>query len=170
MFTLAKTFSAASLCIAMLLASTSSQAALVGYDFSGSIDSGVLIGESYFGHFDFDNTTLSNLGNESLNLSALSFNFLSSTFSLAHADVTATADFLNGALLGISYSVSSFEPAFAMVAATGSGVPSDVAYFAYHTVSGDSGYGSFNLAAVPLPGAVWLFGSSLALLGAIRRR
>jgi hypothetical protein len=171
MFNKLKIASSISLFSALMIMTPASEASLINYNFDGAIDSGLLTGEIYNGSFAFDNVTLTNTGIETIDLSSLTFNFLSSSYNLASADFTPTADFLDGLFLGISYSVSSLDPSFALVAAAGSGLQDDVPYFSYQTVAGDSGFGSLNLTAVPLPGAVWLFGSSMmGLLSVIRRR
>lgn len=158
---------AAGFCLAFMIA-PAAEAALVSYDFDGTVDSGALLGESYNGSFTYDNASLANSGLESINLSSLTFNFLSTSFDLTHAEFSPTADFLDGLFLGVSYTVSGFEPAFALVSS--SGLPGDAPYFAYQTVSGDAGFGSFNIAAVPLPAAAWLFASGLGWLVSTRRR
>jgi len=153
-----------------LMIAPTAEAALVNYNFSGAIDSGLLAGETYNGSFTYDNATLTNSGSEFIDLSSLTFNFLSSAYNLSNADFTPTADFLDGSFLGLSYVVSGIDPSFALVSALGSGLPEDVAYFSYQTVAGDSGFGSLNVAAVPVPAASWLFGSGLALLSLARRK
>jgi len=170
MSTFLKIATTVSLCGALMGITSTSEAALVSYNFNGAIDSGLLTGETYDGNFAYDNATLTNSGSELIDLSSLSFNFLSSSYNLSNADITSTADFLNGTLLGVSYSVSSFDPSFALVSASGSGLPDDIAYFSYQTVSGDSGFGSLNVTAVPVPAAVWLFSSGLGLLTLAHRR
>jgi hypothetical protein len=169
MYTLLKIITTISLCAALMMASTA-EAALVNYHFSGTIDSGSLIGETYSGSFAYDNLTLTHSGAESIGLSALAFNILSSVYSLSNADFTPTADFIDGSLLGVSYLVSGIDPSFALVSASGSVLPEDVAYFSYQTVSGDSGFGSLTITSVPVPATVWLFGSGLGLLALIRRK
>lgn len=169
MFKVLKIVSTISLFGALIIAPTS-EASLINYNFNGTIDSGLLIGESYSGSFSFDDVSLTNIESESIDLSAFSFNFLSSIYALANADLTPTADFLDGQLLGISYSASGFDPSFNLVSATGSGLPDDVPYFSYQTVTGDSGFGSLNLTAVPLPAAVWLFATSLGFISFSRRK
>jgi len=161
---------AATVCLCGALMIAPAEAALVNYNFSGAIDSGLLAGETYNGSFTYDNATLTNSGSEFVDLSSLTFNFLSSAYNLSNADFTPTADFFDGSFLGLSYVVSGIDPSFALVSSLGSGLPEDVAYFSYQTVAGDSGFGSLNVAAVPVPAAVWLFGSGLALLSLARRK
>lgn len=170
MFKFLKTAATVSLCGALMIITPTSEAALVNYNFSGAIDSGLLAGETYKGSFAYDNVTLTNSGSEFIDLSSLTFNFLSTSYNLANADFTPTADFFDGSFLGVSYLVSSIDPSFALVASFRSGLPEDVAYFSYQTVAGDSGFGSLNVAAVPVPAASWLFGSGLALLSLARRK
>lgn len=167
MFNFSKIAAAACLCWMLMIAPTA-EAALVGYDFNGTIDSGSLLGESYSGSFAYDNASLTNSGLESINLSSLTFNFLSTAFDLTHAEFTPTADFLDGLFLGVSYAVSAFAPEFALVSS--SGLPGDAPYLAYQTLSGDAGFGSFNIAAVPLPASAWLFASGLGWMVSARRR
>lgn len=176
MFKFLKAASTVSLCGALMMVAPVSEAALVGYTFSGVTDAGSSIDAAYNGSFAYENATLTNTGSESINLSSLAFHFLSSAFTLANADVLAasTADFLDGVFLGVSYTVNSFEPTFSLILASGYG---DVGYFSYAATLGDSGYGSLNYVAdasvspVPVPAAVWLFTSSaLAGLGASTRR
>lgn len=158
---------------ALLIMASAAKASIINYNFNGLVDSGALVGESYNGSFSFDDASLTNLGLESINLSAFSFNFLTTSYNLTNADFQSTVDFLDGLLLGVSYSASGSDPTFALVSAAGLGLPDDVPYFAYQTLSGDSGFGSLSfttVTAVPLPGAVWLFGSALGALVANRRR
>ncbi len=169
MFKFLKMASTVSLCSALMMIAPSSEAALVNYNFNGVIDSGSLINETYTGSFAYDNAALSNSGAESIDLSSLSFNFLATVFTLADADAltNSTADFLNGDFLGVSYAVNSFEPTFSLTSAS-----VDAAYFSYTPTSADSGFGSltYTVSSVPVPAAVWMFGSALAGFGAINRR
>ena len=170
MFKFLKMASTVSLCGALMMTASSSEAALVNYNFNGIVDSGSLFESNYNynGSFNYDNATLTNTGAESIDLSSLSFNFLSNTFNLASANSTSTADFLDGVFLGVSYSVNSFDPTFLLVSGSES---TDTAYFSYSPASGEAGFGSLTYTtSVPVPAAVWLFGSALAGFGAINRR
>ncbi len=176
MFKFLKIASTVSLCGALMMIAPSSEAALVGYTFSGVTDSGSLLDTSYTGSFVYNDATLTNSGSELINLSSLSFNFLSSTaFTLANEDFTSTADFQNGVFLGVNYSVNNFEPKFSLGSGSATGSLGD-ARFSYQSVDGDDGFGSLTyvadvaVSAVPVPAAVWLFTSVLAGFGAITRR
>jgi hypothetical protein len=165
-------FKIASFFGALMIVMPPSEAAIINHDFNVTIDSGLLTGEVYNGSFAYDDATLTNLGLESIGLSSITFSFSSAYYDLSDAGFGATADFLDGLFLGINYSVNgSNAPFFYFVPALGTFLPYDVPYFAYQTVPGGSGFGSFNLTSVPLPGALWLFGSSMVgLLSVTRRR
>lgn len=168
MFTLLKTTRAASLCGALLLLAPPSEAAPVSYYINGVVDSGLLAGETYNGKLIFDDALLTHSGPESIALSFLSFNFLSTAYYIADGDFPPTADFQDGVFLGISYSVSASDPLFALVSASGSGLAGDTAYFSYHSKSGDSGFGSLSFVAEPL--SIALVGMGLASMSLQSRR
>lgn len=173
MFNKLKFASSFGLFCTLLVMTPISEAALINYNFNGTIDSGAFLGEIYDGSFSFENAGLTNTGSESVALSSFAINFHAATYQLADADFPSTADFLDGLFLGVSYSRNGFEPSFALVSAAGLGLPDDLPYFSYNRVPGDSGLGSLNftnVSSVPLPGAVWLFGSGLAALMTSRRR
>ena len=165
--------SAVSICGALMMMAPVSEASPVSYTFSGLTDVSSSIDAAYDGSFAYNDATLSKTGKESINLSSLSFNFLSTAFTLANQEFASTADFLDGVFLGLSYTVNSTEPKFSFISASGNG---DTAYFSYAPTSGDSGFGSLTyvadvaVSAVPVPAAVWLFTSVLAGFGAITHR
>ncbi len=175
MFKFLKVASTVSLCGALMMVAPASEAALVGYTFSGVADSGSLLDTSYTGSFSYDDAGLINSDYEYIDLSSFAFTFGSAAYTLADADITAnlpSADFLDGEFLGVSYMVSSsLDPTFSLISASEYG---DVAYFSYTAISGDSGFGSLSyvadVSAVPVPAAVWLFTSALAGFGVITRR
>lgn len=162
----------------LISVSPTSWAALISYDFNGSVDSGLYSGETYNGSFAFDSAGVPGTGALSVNLTSFTFNFLATAYDLSHADLTPTADFLDGIFLGLNYQVSSLDPSFTFVPASGTGLPDDKPYFAYQTVSGDSGFGSLTntqtsppTASVPLPGlALWLLGACLGVVSIVGRR
>ena len=170
MLKLTKNFKSAMVCGLLFFMTSSAQAALTGYSITGTLDSGSLNGETFNGQFTFDNTGLVNSGFESLSLTSFALNFHNTIFNAGNADTVPTVDFQDGAFLGLSYTNSLFNPNFSLISGF---TDSSDAYFSYTPTSGSSGFGSLTfttLTAVPLPAAVWLFGSALAGFGAITRR
>jgi hypothetical protein len=170
MFKLTKTVKSAMVCGLLFFITSSAQAALTGYSYTGTLDSGLFVGEAFNGQFTFDDAGLASSGFQSLSLSSFALNFHNSSFNAGNADFTPTVDFQDGTFLGLSYTNSLFDPSFSLVSGFASSLD---AYFAYTPINGSSGSGSLNftsLTAVPLPAAVWLFGSVLAGFGAINRR
>lgn|GEM_PF-882163 len=156
---------------ALTLMMPSVQAADFNYTFSGKVDSGSLLNETYTGSFSYSDLSLTNSGDESINLLTMSFNFLSNSFDLID-DVTATADFLDGLFLSVNFSVSSFDPSFALISGSGTGLVND-ATFAYSPLDGDSGYGSISFQQsnnVDAPASIALLGLGLAGMSLMRRR
>jgi hypothetical protein len=162
MLKLTTNFKSAMVCGLLFFMTSSAQAALIGYSFTGTLDSGLYSGETYNGQFIFDDTSLS--------LSSFALNFHNTSFNAGNADTTPTVDFQHGTFLGLSYTNSSFDPGFSLVSGF---ADSSSAYFAYTPTNGIAGFGSLsftNLTAVPVPAAIWLFSSAMAGFGAINRR
>lgn len=152
--------------LAALLLATLPAAQAATYSFSGMMDSGSLIGQSFFGNFSFDDFGLTGIGSEIRGLSSLSLNFAGQTYTLADADVAADVSYLDGALLGLSYSASALDPKVAFVA--GFNDASD-AFLAY-TKAGIDGAGSVIYAAVPEPEQYAMLLAGLGLVGLLARR
>lgn len=167
-------FVAALMCGALLLMTASAQAALLSYTFSGTADSGALNGETLAGEFTFNDAGLNSSGFASLSLSSLKLNFNATDFALADADAGSltTVDFMDGVFLGLSYTVSAFDPSFSLVSGL---IDSTDAYFAYTpTALTAAGFGALTYtqqsSVIPVPGALWLFGSALPGLAVLLRK
>lgn len=147
------------------------QAALVSYHFSGVAESGLYLGESYNGQASFDDSSLTNSGAETVNLTSLSFSFLSNMYDLNDGTPPVTANFMDGLFLGISYfAVADTDLMFGLIAAAGTGLSDDLPYFAYDVVDGDSGTGSLAFVNVDEPLSLVLLGIGLAFLRLISTR
>lgn len=163
-----KFFQAAALAAMLLATLPGAQAAMRAYHFSGSLDSGAYSGAGFSGEFSFDDAGLTGVANEWALVDTLGLTLLGNTYGLADGDVPAEAAFLDGALLGLSYSVSSSDPQFALIPGM-----TDVseAFFAYDSAQGLSGTGGVAYAAVPEPGTLALtLLAGLGLVGWSARR
>ena len=157
-------FRTATLAALLLAALPAAQAAT--YSFSGMMDSGSLIGETFSGNFSFDDLGLTGIGSEILGLSGLSLSFAGRTYSLIDADVAPDVSYQDGVFLGLSYSASASDPQISFIAGY-----SDIgeAYLAY-TQGGLDGAGSVIYAAVPEPESYAMLLAGLGLIGGLARR
>lgn len=153
----------------VLLGTVPAQAALNTYDFSGSLDSGALIGETFTGQFSFDDTALIGMNSEYLNVNTLNLNFHSHAYTQADAAVATEVAFMDGVFQGLSFTVESSDPKFAF--APGFFDATD-AYFAYQPSVGTSGYGTviYTPAPVPEPETYAMLLAGLGLLGLMSRK
>lgn len=158
-----QTLAAASLGL-LFAAFSPAQAAVQTYTFSGAIDSGSLLGETYVGSFSFDDAALTGAGAEWLTVDSLAMTFMGSNFTQADVatDAAVEVGYYDGAFLGLSYSVDSAANPFTFV--TGSHDTSD-AFFAY-----DGGAGSVIYAPVPEPRDWMLMLAGLGLVGVMVER
>ena len=140
------------------------QAAVQTYTFSGAIDSGSLLGESYSGNFSFDNAALTGTGAEWLTVDSLAMTFMGSNYTQADVATGAAVEvgYYDGAFLGLSYSVD--DAAYPFTFVTGSYDASD-AFFAY-----DNGAGNVVYAPVPEPREWMLMLAGLGLVGVMVER
>lgn len=149
-----------------MLGTVSAQAALSTYNFSGTLDSGALIGETFTGQFSIDDATLIGMDSEYLNVNTLNMNFHNHVYTQADAAVATEVAFMDGAFLGLSFMVESSNPMFAI---TPGFLDATDAYFAYQPSVGTSGYGSIIYAlapvTVPLPATFPMLMAGLGLFG-----
>lgn len=151
------------------IGASAGHAASVSYNFSGAVEFGALLNEAYSGQFIFDDTTLIGSGNEWIPVGSLNFNFLGSAFDQASSVALPTVAFFDGALLGLSFNVSAFNPGFAVIPGF---FDISESYFAYDNGAGSAGLGSltYSVAAVPEPEAWALLLPGLAVLGYVAHR
>ncbi|MFZ5483854.1 MAG: PEP-CTERM sorting domain-containing protein [Pseudomonadota bacterium] len=147
-------------------------AAPVSYDFTGYIDSGHYVDETFSGAFTtVDVDSLTGVDDEFLDLASFSFTFLGQNFSLADADASPAAHYYDGEFLGLDLLILTFDPWFGFVSGF---FALDEAYFAYQPSQGDAGYGTVTYrdvqASVPEPGTLALLMAGLGLAAWSRRR
>lgn len=157
------TLAAASLGL-MFAAFSPVQAAVQSYTFSGMMDSGHYINERFSGVISFDDATLTGAADEWLAIDSLTMSILGHTYTQADADAGSQAEvgYIDGALLGLSYSVTAANIGFSFI--PGFADSSD-AYIAYDTSQGLSGAGNVIYAPVPEPRDWMLMLAGLGLVG-----
>lgn len=138
------------------------------FSFSGTLDSGPLVGESFSGSFGWAGAVPVD-GDWALSSFALTL--AGQTYLLADADVPATASFAAGVFVGLSFvdadgAASVVRPQVSFVAGF-SGL--DQAYLAYES-AGQGGFGSYSVTAVPEPAAWALMLLGLGVTTAVARR
>ena len=136
-------------------------AASITYDFEVNNLDGSLAGETYFGFFEFNDSTLTGIGNEFLSVSELSFDFLGVNYS--ETDGFPEVVFFDGDFLGLIFGTDaefSFVEGF---------VDSSDAFFTYDIPGQEGGSGDitytvrpYTPVSTPEPTAVF----SLLALGA----
>lgn len=184
-----KVASAVSFCSALMMLSPISEASIISYnyDFDGVADSygslpGSLLstGSFSFSYDDSAGSLSSRTGEVKINLSAISFNFNSKTYNLTTKFATATPEaiFMNGEFQGVNYVSETLanQTTVSLISDTSPYFAYDQYNMAYEVTGG--GYGDITYvditpaapSAVPVPAAIWLFGSGLAGFGMISRR
>lgn len=168
------TFASLAASAALLLAPALSQAA--SFTFSGLVDDGPLVGQTFAGSFTFDTSSVTPTFAGSLPLSAFSMLLAGQTYTLASADAAPAAVYFGGSFLGLSYvDADAANPLLRPFVAL---VPGFVgladAYLSYDQSAdpgaGLAGYGSFNVAVVPEPAALLLMLAGLGVVGAAAQR
>jgi hypothetical protein len=147
------TVTATSLALGLLVSDFNPvRAAIITYDVNISPISGPLSGSPLSGFFSFNDSALTNAGNESLPVSGFSLTFEGTNYSQID-DPTASVDFFDGSFLGLNYAVD--VPGFTFVSGSFTSSLQD-AYFAYdlgpvgQNGEGDVDY-SLRIASVPEP-------------------
>jgi hypothetical protein len=155
------------LAAALLAVFPAAQAAT--YSFSGTMDSGALIGQSFSGLFSFDDSALTKAGEEYLGVGSLSMNFLGNVWDLSIRENGSVAEvkFYDGIFAGLSYSATWGTTGF--TSAPGLSDTSD-AFVSYDSQLGLSGGSSVIYAAVPEPESYAMLLAGLGLMGLIARR
>ena len=152
--------------LAALLALGSGAAQAASYNFSGQIETGPALGQSFDGEFSFDESLLTGSAYELLDLSSWTLNALGQTYTSAGATATPQAAFWDGQFVGISATYTSASGGVNLVDGF---TDFSGAYLAYETPAG-SGFGSYTISAVPEPSS-WALGlAGLGLIGVAARR
>ena len=155
------------LATALLAVFPAAQAAT--YSFSGMMDSGSLVGESFTGLFSFDDSVLTSVGEEYLGVGSLSMSFLSVTWDMFHLETGSTAEvkFYDGAFAGLSYSATLGTTGFSTIPGS---VDTSDAFVAYTSSLGNAGAGNVIYAPVPEPESYAMLLAGLGLMGLLARR
>ncbi len=148
-----RTYIRNTLLAALLAAAIPAQAAIQTWNFSGTVDSGSLLGQNYVGQFSFDDLGLTGSGDEYLAVSSLGMQFNGTAFTLADELATTEAAFADGSFLGMNFSAANFT------FITGSVDTSD-AFLAL-----DDGAANVIYAPVPEPETYALMLAGLGLVG-----
>lgn len=153
----------------LALALPAAQAATQFYSFSGTLESGALLGTSYQGQFSFDDAGLSLNGEQYLGVDSLAMSFLGSQWGLELADAGAVTEvkFVDGTFAGLSYNATLGGTGFSTI--PGSFDATD-AFAAYTTTLGNDGTGTMIYAPVPEPESYAMLLAGLAFMGVIARR
>ncbi len=143
-----------------VLFSASVPAALLSYAFGGEFQDGLLVGApGYAGSVQFDDSALTGVGEESISVTGLNFSFLGRDFD--QRDAGATVWFSQRVFQGLSFVVTTFDPAFTLAPGA---IDVNDAYLAYDLAGQGSGFGSVSYATVPAPMTFWLLLSALGIL------
>lgn len=146
------------------------QAATVNYNLAGTIQNGLLTGQTFSGTFSYDDSLLTGSGFETLGVSQVNLSFLGSTFTAANDDSypdSPTVEFSDGNFLGLNFTVSSSTPEFSLIPAFGN----TVATFSYIGTN-DDGSGTIQYTVVPVPESSTVLGIIAVGMGGffIRRK
>jgi len=153
--------------LGLAIAAPAAQAAIQTWNFSGTVESGSLLGQTYAGAFSFDDAGLTGgVDTEYLLVSSLSMTFSGTAYSLTDELAPTEAAFENGSFLGMTFSAANFT----FIPGLGGSVGD--AYFAYDaTLPALSGTGNVVYAPVPEASTYGMLLAGLGLVGfAVARR
>lgn len=146
--------------LGLAIAAPSAQAALQTWNFSGTVESGSLLGQSYAGTFSFDDAGLTgSAGTEYLGVSSLNMTFNSTAYTLVDELSPSEVAFENGGFLGMTFSAANFT----FIPGLGSSV--NDAYLAL-----DDGTANVIYAPVPEPRDWMLMLAGIGLVGVMVQR
>lgn len=152
--------------VALACAAPIANAAEQAYVLQGITESGALAGQTFGGHFSFDDGALTGVSYESVALGVFEFEFFGQTFDLASMAAPPSVSFFDGVLLGLDAVYDGGSPQFAFVSGF---FGLDDAYFAYQN-GVDAGFGSFAVTPVPEPDQVAMLLAGLGLVAGVARR
>lgn len=103
------TFVRNTLLAALLAVAIPAQASILTWNFSGTVDSGSLLGQTYSGLFSFDDVELTSVGSEYLAVSSLNMMFDNVAYTLTNELALTEAVFEAGSFTGMNFSAANFS-------------------------------------------------------------
>jgi len=167
--------SAAGFALAAALLLAPAAAGAISYTFSGQLDDGPLVGTTFAGSFDFDDSGVLPGFKGDLPLTGFSLLLAGESYTLASADAPPVAVYSDGAFVGLSYvdndaADPTIRPHIAFIPGFLSLAEAFVGY-EIGSGAGQAGFGSYSVAVVPEPASVALLLAGLGVVGwRLRRR
>lgn len=162
--------------LALSLAALAAPAQAEDFTFEGQLADGPLAGLFFSGSFSVDISGVTPSFEGELPLSAFTMTLGTQTYTLASADLTPTAAFVDGLFAGLAYLDADstdlgLRPNIAFVPGFDSFAGAFLAYVTLPDATGASaGFGDYTVAVVPEPASIALWLAGLAGVGAVARR